>query len=898
LEHFSKGNFAEAASGLQEMLTQGASGNGMESLHFTLAAAWFNAREHAKALAAFSDYVKRYPEGARITDALLGLAQCQTKMGHKQAALASFQELSRKTTVGKERAVWMQAALLKDLGKEEDALKLLRASLPAVPQTEDQIQQACLLATLEASTGKVETALQLLHTVFQRLPNTDNPLQINGLALEVGDLLAKRKSLKEALRAYALVRQKDEIFTLQRSRLQILSRRHAGNLDAMRATPSRIPELQAANEALAASFEEGKKLLEQLEKGESLLRPLRMRQARVYQELGRFWESIVVLENLLQSPHPPDAREEILYGLCLNHAELKNADEQETLSLRYLKEFPSGKNREAVQWHLGNSRFQRADWAGAESVFAQIAARQSSGATTPITLILWAHSRFALGQFASAQEVYADYLKRYPKGEYAQEAGYRIALCHFFLGDYEKAHPALETFVKAHPHSVFAPDAFYRIAVCYQAANRPAEVVQRCAQWEKQFQGDALSAEVFSLWGDALAVMEKREEAAAAYERALTSAPSPEVLQYALFEANKQYQKLGLWAKSSRLLGDFLQNHPQHPSEVTAVYWLAKAMAKEGKTADAKQFLSEKIAASLRDRSRDAVEQLLSQLAQWCAKRPSPAAPPQSGNDASPYDPQEEFSRFLPKDSDANSPLAMGRIFFGRSELARYMRKPKEAIQWLDRIADEIPATALGAGLLAQVGDRLLERGESAKALSFYQELIRSFPKTELLDFAYNGIGQLALAEGQYAKALEAFDDAVGKAGATTKLKEVTLGKGKALLELGRTEEAKALFEQVGSTREWRGEATAESVFFLGEISFRKGDYPLAVQYFQRVFVAYQRYASLVARAYLRTADCFEKMGEPEKSLAHLRELVSREKLSALREADLARKRIEALQAQ
>jgi TolA-binding protein len=177
-------------------------------------------------------------------------------------------------------------------------------------------------------------------------------------------------------------------------------------------------------------------------------------------------------------------------------------------------------------------------------------------------------------------------------------------------------------------------------------------------------------------------------------------------------------------------------------------------------------------------------------------------------------------------------------------------------------------------------------------AEKFYRALASGFPKSELLDYSYNGLGQIALLEGKAAEAISFFEMAVDKAGATSKLREVTHGKAKALLLLGKLEEAKTVFEQVASTREWRGECTAEAVFYLGEVAFAKGDISGAVQYFQRVFVAYQRYSKVVAKAYLRAADCFEKLGEPEKGLAHLREMISKEKLAAFPEMESAKKRI------
>jgi TolA-binding protein len=138
------------------------------------------------------------------------------------------------------------------------------------------------------------------------------------------------------------------------------------------------------------------------------------------------------------------------------------------------------------------------------------------------------------------------------------------------------------------------------------------------------------------------------------------------------------------------------------------------------------------------------------------------------------------------------------------------------------------------------------------------------------------------------------FNDAIDKAGASVKLREVTLGKAKALIELGKTDEAKPILEQVASTREWRGECTAEAVFLLGEVQAQKGDLPGAIQFFQRVFVAYQQYGRFVGKAYLRAAECFEKLNEPEKATAHYRELATKPRLASLPEVQTARQRLTA----
>jgi len=198
----------------------------------------------------------------------------------------------------------------------------------------------------------------------------------------------------------------------------------------------------------------------------------------------------------------------------------------------------------------------------------------------------------------------------------------------------------------------------------------------------------------------------------------------------------------------------------------------------------------------------------------------------------------------------------------------------------------------LGAALLAQSADRLLERKETKRALEFYKELLTSFPKSELLDYAYNGQGQIALLENKPEDALRSFTDAIDKAGASTKLRDVTLGRAKALLLQEKQDEAKPILEQVASTREWRGEATAEAIFLLGEVFEKNGDLAGAIQYYQRVFVAYQRYERFVGRAYLKTAECFEKLNEPTKAIAHYKELATKPRLAGLPEVQTAKQRL------
>ena len=174
---------------------------------------------------------------------------------------------------------------------------------------------------------------------------------------------------------------------------------------------------------------------------------------------------------------------------------------------------------------------------------------------------------------------------------------------------------------------------------------------------------------------------------------------------------------------------------------------------------------------------------------------------------------------------------------------------------------------------------------------------MNAFPKSDLLEYAYYGMGEIALANNKPDEAIRWFDDAVDKAQAEVKLAQITFGKGQALLAQGKLDEAKKIFEQVAGTKEWRGEVTAQALISLGDIENKRGNTAAATQYYQRVFVAYQRYPEVVVTAYLKAANAFIKLNKPEIAAAHLREMLSKPKLAQSPKADSARKLLEGLPA-
>ena len=237
---------------------------------------------------------------------------------------------------------------------------------------------------------------------------------------------------------------------------------------------------------------------------------------------------------------------------------------------------------------------------------------------------------------------------------------------------------------------------------------------------------------------------------------------------------------------------------------------------------------------------------------------------------------------------------ARARVIYAKAELARLRRQPAEEDRNIAKIAEFKPED-LSPVLLGRAGDYLLGKGKLDQAKPFYDKLMEDYPKSDYLDYAYNGLGEIAFQKKDLQTALRDFTDGTTKIAASQKMKDLTVGQAKTLLALNRLDEAKKVFEQVASVREWRGESTAYSVYSLGEIEAKRQHWAEANAYFQRVYVGYQKFLPWVAKVYIRSAECFEKLNKQKEAANTYRELLRNEKLAAFGETEEAKKRLAAM---
>ncbi len=867
-------------------------------VYYTVGAAAFNLPDYPKAISAFDRYVTQFPKSEKIPFARLAIARASFMNKDFDKAAQLFAELEKFPSV-REQSLAIQAQCFKETGNTADMVAVVERLIADGITTAPRAGAALMLAQARAKAGEFDKLLPLLDQLIARKQFVENVVELNALIVESGDAQAGKEQFEKASRTYMKAMPPAEVVAFQKQRISSLERRIAVSKAAAK-NPKAEVTLQSQVSELEQVLEQSRALLAEFEKLPDYMPGLMLRNARCWHGREKIWESILVNDRLVERhPDATKEKEAALFGNVICYADLLRIKDCQQACERYLKAFPAGENAGTVAYVQAAVALQGGDLKGAATLFGTLVDTQPDSGFIDQMYLMLGSAHFSLGELDDARRTYKRYITKFPQGPALEEATYRQAIIPVFQGKYEEGWKELEAFLKEYPDSQFTEDAEYRLMICKYSANLYDDVLADVAKWMTKHPQGVMEPEVTSLKGDCLAAMMKTKEAADAYMAAAQTAATDEVLNYALNEASKLLQKLGDMENLSRMWETFIEKNPDHPSVVSGIYWIGKAKTREGKVDEAKEIAVNQLKRSLNVSRNESVEMLLTQLAQLCWKRPRTMNPPVVAEvqpvldkDGKPVVPQPEPPApppLPPWDAMAElekriEPLAAmadangrPRLDFARIELYKLLKNQAKADELMAGIA-AIKPEFLSPQLLALSGEFLQNQKRNAEAAVYYNYLKDNYLKSAWLDYAYSGLGAMALAKGDFKTAVELYTLAADEyAGA--KVKESTLGLAMSLLESSRIDEAKKLFEQVAGTREWRGESTAQAVFYLGVVEERQGRIPEAIAYYQRVFVAYQKYLPWVEKAYIKAALCFDKIGKRKEAVTHLQEVQNNERL-------------------
>jgi tetratricopeptide (TPR) repeat protein len=124
---------------------------------------------------------------------------------------------------------------------------------------------------------------------------------------------------------------------------------------------------------------------------------------------------------------------------------------------------------------------------------------------------------------------------------------------------------------------------------------------------------------------------------------------------------------------------------------------------------------------------------------------------------------------------------------------------------------------------------------------------------------------------------------------------------GQALLILGelfreqrKSKEADAAYKDVLGVKEWRP-LWPEALYGRGLVLMQDRKYVEASAYFERIYLMYAGYQKWASKAYLRRAECLERISDRTKAIETLRDMLAHSEFESLPEAAEARELIQKL---
>lgn len=867
----------------------------IQNVLYNLGFSYFFLLRYEEASKVLETYLKKYPtsQDAAEVHLILGKSLLQLE-GKADEALGHLAKAAEKPEFNDEARFLAADAYIKK-GDTEKAAKALQAAMSANSSGPNVLRASLQLVDLYISSNELGKAVEMLNRLENSAGYADVIVTVNHRFVQIGDRQLEEKDYPAALAAYSSVRPRAQVIAIQTKRLAMMrslkedyDKRIANSTKTKQPLP-RGTEDKAA--VLAAMIESTDKVLGEVRGLNEYDATLQYRIARCYFNMDRFWPASVAFEAVaMDNPKSADASTS-LFGAIISQWKLERPEGARALCTTYLKLYPKEKHVEQVAELNATLLLQQGL---TDDVIAFLDPFLKENPNSPVReklLVLLANARFQGGKYDEAANDYDMLRKEFPSAAEYEEFTYRRALCDFLRNDYKATIKGFDAYEKDYPTGTFRADIRYRRGIIQLALKEYDALITSMGNLLKDPNAQGYAGQIHTLLADAWSAKGDNALAATEYATALRTANGDQnVIEYSLEQATNLLRGSRRWDELQALWEDFLKQNPKHPMELRGVSELSKLLSRANKKDEARKMLAEYALRDIHNTRSEYVEMLLSQLA-------GQYAPPRSvKKDAPKPDIEkilEELGAQLNIPEDARTLPYLARVNFAKAELTRMMADPVRNARFLNAIAASSKPEDLGPILLSVVGQFLLDDKQFDKAVPLFTRLRDAFPESPYSDGAPVGLGNIALAQKDYEGALKEFDYALTRSAGGSMLKEATFGKALALQGLKKNDEAKKLFEEIVASKEWRGLEKAGSLFQLGEIAADAGDEGAANAYFQRVYLSHGAYIDYAAKAFIRSAEMLEAVGQHEAAVKTYREFLRNPKYAETPEAKIARQKAE-----
>ena len=909
--------------------------DGLSDIFYMIGIAAGQSKQWAVSLEYLKKYETQFPTGPYFKDVAMMIGKVLYFSSDFKASAAQFEKIRNVPELTDQVLPLLGEAYEKsDQGAE--AVKVLTDYLKKGYGSTERVNAALRLASLYLAVDQPEKGIEIIDKIKNSPSAADFVIIINAKALETAIPFVEDKpelalvALQAVRRKSEVVRLQEGRNVVLTTKIAEWTRARAALKGAAGA------KYQPLIEEGSARLKQLQDMLEEVKKNESYDAVVVYQIGRAFTKLHRYWEAELAFRTIGKSYASFANASSAMFGQIVCLVELKRKEEALKLAKEYLKTYPKGQEVPQVSELAVTMSMEVNDFVTAKATAQEILKNQPENPSAGKLALYAITCDFSLYAFKEARAGLEEYRKKWPNDAFKEEVDYRYALTYFFENNYAETIKQLSTYITTYPNGAYKSDARYRLGIVMygeeQASKNKAAIAKKLPDYESNFRrvinevkdiissdpNTPIAGELYALLGDCFDQMTGKEveaggfdqdkETGDAYMQGALKATNDDVLDYCMEQARTKLQAAGRWEDMRKMHEEFVNTHPTHPDKLKAIYWVCKARSREAKTLEEKaaanefnkKFLSGQIMANINRSNTEGVEMLLEQLAQACIpkrkpKAVTPAAEP--GKEApvaapAPTTPDEdpflvgskELDKWLGGSTGKLNGTGEARLEYAKVQLLKMVppkidpADPKKRIdrtaevdKLMDEMAQKVKPDDLSSTLLAFVGEHLRKRGVIEKATQCYNRLMDSFPKSDYVDFALVGLGDIAFEQKNYTEAEKHYTRAKDELPGM-KYPNALMGVAKAQFMQQKFDQVeKPLLEIVGS-KEWKGELTAEALYWLGQNAFAQKKYAEAVNYYQRIFLSFGKFTDWSIKGYTEAAEAFRALGEPDKAKQHLKE--------------------------
>jgi len=837
---------------------------------------------YEEAIESFQDFLDQFPDDSKAPMAALKIAEIYASTGKWGDAEKYAKGLMDDANLDPARQLFAWQLLGEALyrqDKYDEALDALNNSFELAETPRDRNVAAIMLVSCYAKQKDVENVTLFLAYCDDSIrPNAE----LNVALIEAGDVLLDSGDYPDALILYREVlngQERMELYEKQNRRFEeLLSQQYVARVGTSRSA------FEADQERFKNKLEQNQKAMEEIRTKKGYDDELEMRIGQCYAGMRRTWPAVTLFRRFYTEFPDRDLADDARFQTFVAFLNAELWDEAIAEGSEYLANYPTGKypaevSYNVMQVHMQNGEFEPAKKIGLN---AREILPADDDYLDDITHLL-GYCYFQDVEYEDSLKCFAEVFEKWPDGQHRASAHYWMAMSQLFLGMFDDA---IQTFTDVLEGEGVVPpqmleDSSYRLGIALYGAERyeDAEVIFR--RFLQNYPDSSLESEALSMVGDLRGAEGELDEALEFYGKAVEAAKTMEQVNYATFQIAKTYELDKRYQDVVDLMESYLAKHGDQGNFSSAGFWMGKALKAMGQR---EQALKKYIDTVVRFGNKpDNIE--IDEILQELINENSNAMDGSWTDDESVMDTLKTALRDAKMKNQEGLVLRLETLFANITEGAERQRHIDAILN--GAVEDAGPLT------LALMASEAAAKEDSEKVHRIYAHSMETFGDTFILVNIMNVELETLLKEGKYKEVEQLADEIADRFGYPAEVGLTWKLKADSYRLRKKYDLAVKTYEELSGNREWRGPLTPQALYWIGMYKLELDQVEEAFAFFQRVYVMYEGYSELAAKAYEASIRCLEQLGgRTSEIIATYEEMVSKEDIASTPEGIRAREQL------